>query len=113
VDCTAASVFQRQPSLWTHSAVFLPDLGPNTQAICSSETSDDFRNMRPSYQENLTLQKHHVRFVRKYQNYQIKEDEISRACSRNGKKRNAYGILMVKPEARRPQRKRKRRSVQY
>jgi hypothetical protein len=28
----------------------------------------------------------------------VKEDEIGRACSMNGEKRNAYGILMGKPE---------------
>jgi hypothetical protein len=33
-----------------------------------------------------------------YPNYQVKEDEIGRACSRNGRKRSAYRILMGTPE---------------
>jgi hypothetical protein len=33
---------------------------------------------------------------------QVKEDEMSRACSTNGEKRNAYGILVGKPEGKRP-----------
>jgi hypothetical protein len=32
----------------------------------------------------------------------IKEDEIGRACSKNGEKRNAYRILVGKPEGKRP-----------
>jgi hypothetical protein len=28
----------------------------------------------------------------------VKEDEIDRACSTNGEERNAYGILVGKPE---------------
>jgi hypothetical protein len=36
------------------------------------------------------------------QNDQVKEDEIGKACSRNGEKRNAYRILVGKPEGRRP-----------
>jgi hypothetical protein len=33
---------------------------------------------------------------------QVKEDEMGRACSTNGGKRNAYRILVGKPEGRRP-----------
>jgi hypothetical protein len=41
-------------------------------------------------------------------NDQIKEDEIVRACSTNGEKRNAYRILVGKPERKRPLGKPKR-----
>jgi hypothetical protein len=33
----------------------------------------------------------------------VKEDEMGRACSTNGEKMNAYRILVVKPEGKRPQ----------
>jgi hypothetical protein len=33
---------------------------------------------------------------------QVKEDEMGRACSTNGEKRNAYRILVGKPEGKRP-----------
>jgi hypothetical protein len=33
---------------------------------------------------------------------QVKENYISRTCSTNGKKRNAYRILVGKPEGKRP-----------
>jgi hypothetical protein len=33
---------------------------------------------------------------------QVKEDEMSRSCSTNGEKRNAYRILVGKPERKRP-----------
>jgi hypothetical protein len=33
---------------------------------------------------------------------QVKEDEMGRACSMNGKKRYAYRILMGKSEVKRP-----------
>jgi hypothetical protein len=32
----------------------------------------------------------------------LKEDEMGRACSTNGAKRNAYRILVGKPEGKRP-----------
>jgi hypothetical protein len=32
----------------------------------------------------------------------VKEDEMGRACSTNGEKRNAYRILLGKPEVKRP-----------
>jgi hypothetical protein len=32
----------------------------------------------------------------------VKEDEIGRACSMNGEKRNAYRILVGKPGGKRP-----------
>jgi hypothetical protein len=32
---------------------------------------------------------------------QVQENETSRACSTNGEKRNAYGILVKKPEGKR------------
>jgi hypothetical protein len=35
-------------------------------------------------------------------NDQVKEDEMGRACSTNGEKRNAYSILVGKPEEKRP-----------
>jgi hypothetical protein len=34
-------------------------------------------------------------------NDQVKENEMGRACSTNGAKRNAYRILMGKPERKR------------
>jgi hypothetical protein len=33
---------------------------------------------------------------------QVKEDEMGRACSTNGEKRNGYRILVGKPEGKRP-----------
>jgi hypothetical protein len=40
----------------------------------------------------------------------VKEDDMSRACSTNGEKRNAYRILVGKPERKRdhPERPRSR-----
>jgi hypothetical protein len=35
-------------------------------------------------------------------NDQVKEDEMGRACSTNGEKRNAYRILVGNPEGKRP-----------
>jgi hypothetical protein len=35
------------------------------------------------------------------ENAQVKEDEMGRACSANGKKRNSYRILVGKPEGKR------------
>jgi hypothetical protein len=35
-------------------------------------------------------------------NDQVKEDEMGRACSTNGENRNAYRILVGKPEGKRP-----------
>jgi hypothetical protein len=32
----------------------------------------------------------------------IKKDEMGRACSKNGEKRNTYRILVAKPEEKRP-----------
>jgi hypothetical protein len=44
-------------------------------------------------------------------NDQVKEDEMDRACSTNGEKRNAYKILVRKPEGKRPLSKPKRKWV--
>jgi hypothetical protein len=41
-------------------------------------------------------------FARYNYNYQIKEDEMGRACSTNGEKRTAYRILVGNPEGNRP-----------
>jgi hypothetical protein len=41
----------------------------------------------------------------------IKEDEMGRACSTNGEKRNAYRILVGKPEGKRPLGRPRRRWV--
>jgi hypothetical protein len=41
----------------------------------------------------------------------MKEDEMGRVCSTNGAKRNAYGLLVGKPEGKRPLRRPKRRWV--
>jgi hypothetical protein len=35
-------------------------------------------------------------------NHQDKEDEMDRACSTNGEKRNTFRILVGKPEGKRP-----------
>jgi hypothetical protein len=35
-------------------------------------------------------------------NHLVKEDEMGRGCSTNGEKRNAYRILVRKPEGKRP-----------
>jgi hypothetical protein len=43
--------------------------------------------------------------------YQFKEDEMGRACSMNGERRNAYRILVGKPEKRRPLGRPRRRWV--
>jgi hypothetical protein len=32
----------------------------------------------------------------------VKEDELGRACNTNGEKRNAYRVLVGKPEGKRP-----------
>jgi hypothetical protein len=44
-------------------------------------------------------------------NYSAGSDEIGRACSTNGKKRNAYRILEGKPERKRPLGRPRRRWV--
>jgi hypothetical protein len=44
-------------------------------------------------------------------NDQVKEDEMSRACSTNGEKRNAYRILVGMPEGKRPLGRPRRRWV--
>jgi hypothetical protein len=41
----------------------------------------------------------------------VKEDEMGRACSSNGEKRNTYTILVGKPEGKRPLGKPRRRSM--
>jgi hypothetical protein len=41
----------------------------------------------------------------------IKENEMGRACTTNGEKRNAYMIAVGKSEAKRPQGRRRRRWV--
>jgi hypothetical protein len=38
----------------------------------------------------------------------VKEDEMRRACSTNGEKRNAYGIVEGKPEGKRSRRRPRR-----
>jgi hypothetical protein len=42
-------------------------------------------------------------------NNQIKEDEMDKACSKHGEKRNAYRNLVGKPEGKRPLLRSKRR----
>jgi hypothetical protein len=44
-------------------------------------------------------------------NDQIKKDEMGRACSTNGAKRNAYRVLVGKPEGKRPLERPRRRWV--
>jgi hypothetical protein len=39
----------------------------------------------------------------------VKKDEMGRACSTNGEKRNAYKILVGKPETKKPLRTPRRR----
>jgi hypothetical protein len=43
--------------------------------------------------------------------YRVKEDEMGRACSTNGASRNAYRILVRKPEEKRPLGRPRRRWV--
>jgi hypothetical protein len=49
--------------------------------------------------------------VSSLQNDQVKEDEMERACSTNGEKRNASRILVGKPEGKTPPGRRRRMSV--
>jgi hypothetical protein len=44
-------------------------------------------------------------------NDQVKEEEMGRACSMNGEKRNVYRILVGKPEGKRPLGRPRRRWV--
>jgi hypothetical protein len=39
------------------------------------------------------------------ENDQVREDEMGRVCRRNGEKKNAYRILVEKPEGKRPSRR--------
>jgi hypothetical protein len=48
-------------------------------------------------------------FAKYNSNFQVKEDEMGRACSTNGEKRNAYRILVGKPEGKRPLERPRRR----
>jgi hypothetical protein len=48
-------------------------------------------------------------FAKYNYNGQVKEDEMGEACSTNGEKRNAYRILVGKPEGKRPLRRPRRR----
>jgi hypothetical protein len=48
-----------------------------------------------------------ITFVLAKQNYQVKDDEIGRACSTNGEKKNEYRILVGKPEGKDATRKTK------
>jgi hypothetical protein len=43
-----------------------------------------------------------VLFAKCNYNYEVEEDEMGRACSTNGEKRNSYRILVEKPEGKRP-----------
>jgi hypothetical protein len=43
----------------------------------------------------------------------VKDDEMGRACSTDGEKRNAYRIFLGKPEGKRPLGRPKRRWVVY
>jgi hypothetical protein len=43
-----------------------------------------------------------VLFSKFIYNDEVKEDEMGRACSTNRERRNAYRILVGKPEGRRP-----------
>jgi hypothetical protein len=52
-----------------------------------------------------------VLFSKYNQNDQVKEDEMGRACSTNGEKRNAYKILVGNPEGKRPPGRPRRRWV--
>jgi hypothetical protein len=48
------------------------------------------------YFQHVLLNKHNL-------NDQVKEDDVSRNAARMGHKRNAYRILVVKPEGKSPQ----------
>jgi hypothetical protein len=43
--------------------------------------------------------------------HQVKEDEMGRECSKNGEKKNVYGIFVVKSEGKRPLGRLRRRWV--
>jgi hypothetical protein len=53
---------------------------------------------------------HHI-FVRYILISSTLKDEMCRACSTNGEKRNAYRIFVGKPEGKKPLRRRRRRWV--
>jgi hypothetical protein len=44
-------------------------------------------------------------------NDKVKEHEIGRSCSTNGEKRNAYRVLVIRPEGKRQLRRSRRRWV--
>jgi hypothetical protein len=52
-----------------------------------------------------------VLFSKYNSNDKVKEDEMGRACSTNGEKRDAYMILVGKPEGKRPLKRPRRRWV--
>jgi hypothetical protein len=52
-----------------------------------------------------------VLFANYNYNYQVKEDEIGRACSTNRTKRNLCRILMGKPKGKKPQGRPRRRRL--
>jgi hypothetical protein len=51
---------------------------------------------------NEELHNLYIFFFKCNWNDQVKEDEMGRACSTHGEKRNAYRILVGKPEGKRP-----------
>jgi hypothetical protein len=53
------------------------------------------------YPEDGGEELHKLYSIPKYNN-QVKDDEMGRECSTNGSKRNAYMILVGKPEGKRP-----------
>jgi hypothetical protein len=53
-----------------------------------------------------------VLFAKHNSNDHVNEDEMGRACSTNGEKKNAYRILVGKPEGKRPLGRPRRRWVE-
>jgi hypothetical protein len=60
------------------------------------EVTGDWRQLHNEEFHKLVL------FVKHHQNDQVKEDEMGRAYSSHGEKRNACRILVGKPEGKRP-----------
>jgi hypothetical protein len=75
-------------------------LGPKRDEVTGS-----WRKLHNKELHNLYTSPSIIRMI------SVKEDEMGRACSTNGTKRNAYRILMGKPEGKRPLGRQRHRCV--